>query len=215
MKKTAYFLTILTISMSHLQGCNNSTPDHSFDLEAMQKIEVYESIMDGEKRWKLGSVISDIPREYVYTEFNTETFEFDTTRSVSTDWLSQMPACRNDDPFTLNYLGGVDLYGESVPDNIHIRLESGIGEQCSDIEDEHTFYGSGSSVVKFDQYKMRLSAVHDRFYGYTITSTNPQNEEDKQELWTNFKATPDLISYEVDKKYKSQVYQLKVTLVPF
>jgi hypothetical protein len=204
MKKTLLFLPFVALLL--VAGCTEEVVVGKENPLAAD----YESIMDGERVWRISKVESDKPRNYVYTYFkNTDDFiGYDTVRVKGTDWLSQMEEVANayeDFPFEGLVRFDFNAYNGIYLADLILDTKSPKAEDFSTVDIGESIEPGDYSTFNIDPGKS-----HELFYGYIISG----KEWDDHEVWNNFSASPSRISYQVEKVYNDTTYLVNVELTP-
>lgn len=201
MHKVSLFLCFVFVVML----CSCSEEPIVTEVRSLGK--EYERIMDGSRAWTLSKVESDKPRLHSYTYFDTASLQVIRVESKSSDWLSQIKSCENDDPIFIKYTAMTGVPSLEVPDYIDVNAIYGRGKQCSEGEQEFNQRASGKSLEKYQRYEFTLTGANSRLYGYETIDI-------EVEIWRDFKVSEHSISYVTEKVYNDTTYTVRVEFVP-
>lgn len=180
-----------------------------FDLGTGPLAKKYESILTDNKAWRVSKVESDKPRHFIHTYFNPDISAMESVELIGTDWFAQMQQVNLIDP----------QFPLERPVMLKFDAKSGLFAAQMDLyakdmdSDEFEFiqFGQSAAIDDYTTFNMRLSSTHISFYGY-------HNQDRKlplePEVWKNFRAEENLITYQVEKVYNDTTYLVHVELVP-
>ena len=209
MKKIVLFIPLIILILSSCQE-EKVVSEGPHEMGAL-----YEEIMNENQAWHISKVESDKPRtfEFSYLKLDDEGFPLgiDTVSIKSDNWLSQFEQASTYDPN--NYKTGVLVkldfsYSSVFTSSMYLYFKLPNMEEF-----ETTSIGASKTVDDLATFEMDVSMLHKYFYGYHNLNMTIDQEDDK-ETWTNFKASREKISFQVDKVYRDTTYTVNVELIP-
>jgi hypothetical protein len=205
MKKVRLFFPLVVLLL--VSCTKDDEPD--FELGVSELGKKYESILTKNRAWRVSKVESDMPRHYIHTYFNPEIPKMDSVDLTGTNWYEQMQQADIEDPhFPLER---VFMFAFNAKSRIYSASLNLYAKDDEDEEFEFIQFGNSLSEEDYTIFNIRLSTEHISFYGYHNQDTSvPRNPE----VWKNFKAEQDRISYQVEKVYNDTTYLVTVELVP-
>jgi hypothetical protein len=207
MKKTLLFIPLVVVLL--VTSCNE---DPIISNESNELGIEYEAIMNEGRAWRLTKVESSKPREFQMSYVKKEDgfpVGIDTVTITGTDWLSQFNEASTYDPanFRTNVLTKLDFtYYQTLTSSMNFSYKL-----PDEDEFETTGLGNSKSPQDLTVFEVDLSMLHKYFYGYHIDNRTTDQEDDK-ETWTDFKATENKISFQVQKIYRDTAYLVNVEL---